>query len=364
MSVVAGLAHHSDDLFHGRRVGGIEPSLVAGRTSGVVAGHGRGRATPTGGIEHWRDGHGISSQSHSGTQSPPPYRRSRILASGITSRSRSSSSDRSGTRRLARHPALAQDGRLAVRRRDGRIVDRSLALAKGAPRSPGDAQDHRGDGQAPSRASSKGPRERGLLVGSRIKVQLSPAACTTRTSQCAPRTIRPLTVPSACGTLPRCLATTMTSAPVCCAAARISVVGSPTGANMSPRCRERRAAAALRRAAAIAGCVARPAARSGFPIPVPASRSPQSRGHRDGRSRRRGRAHVAQPRSRRKPRASVSPLSAVHSPPARRRLVSARLDEYDQRARRALRRAYPTPSHPDARGPRSTGRALVEAGLR
>jgi hypothetical protein len=49
--VVAGLAHHGDDLFHGRRVGGIEPPL-AGRTSGVVAGHGRGRATPTGGIEH------------------------------------------------------------------------------------------------------------------------------------------------------------------------------------------------------------------------------------------------------------------------------------------------------------------------
>jgi hypothetical protein len=89
VAVVAGLAHHGDDLFHGRRIGGIEPPLVAGRTSGVIAGHGRGRATPTGGIEHWRDGHGISSQSHSGTQSPPPYRRSRILASGITSRSRS-----------------------------------------------------------------------------------------------------------------------------------------------------------------------------------------------------------------------------------------------------------------------------------
>jgi hypothetical protein len=38
----------------GRRstVGGIELALVAGRTSGVVAGHGRGRATPTRGIEH------------------------------------------------------------------------------------------------------------------------------------------------------------------------------------------------------------------------------------------------------------------------------------------------------------------------
>jgi hypothetical protein len=30
MSVVAGLAHHGDDLLHGRWVGGIEPSLVAG----------------------------------------------------------------------------------------------------------------------------------------------------------------------------------------------------------------------------------------------------------------------------------------------------------------------------------------------
>jgi hypothetical protein len=52
MAVVAGLAHHGDDLFNGRRVGGIEPPLVAGRTSAVVAGHRRGRATPTGGIEY------------------------------------------------------------------------------------------------------------------------------------------------------------------------------------------------------------------------------------------------------------------------------------------------------------------------
>jgi hypothetical protein len=48
VGVVADLAQHGDDLFHGRRVGGIEPPLVAGRTSGVVAGHGRRRATPTG----------------------------------------------------------------------------------------------------------------------------------------------------------------------------------------------------------------------------------------------------------------------------------------------------------------------------
>jgi hypothetical protein len=53
VAVVAGLAHHGDDLLHRRRVGGIEPPLVAGWTSGVVAGHRRGRATPTGGIEHY-----------------------------------------------------------------------------------------------------------------------------------------------------------------------------------------------------------------------------------------------------------------------------------------------------------------------
>jgi hypothetical protein len=53
VAIVAGFAHHGDDLFHGRRVGEIEPPLVARRTSGVVAGHGRGRATPTGGIEHY-----------------------------------------------------------------------------------------------------------------------------------------------------------------------------------------------------------------------------------------------------------------------------------------------------------------------
>jgi hypothetical protein len=55
----------------------------------VVAGHGRGRATPTGGIEHWQDGQGISFQSHSGTRNPLAYQRSRIPAIGITSRSRS-----------------------------------------------------------------------------------------------------------------------------------------------------------------------------------------------------------------------------------------------------------------------------------
>jgi hypothetical protein len=52
VAVVAGLAHDRDDLLHGRRVGGVAQSLVARRASGVVAGHGRGRAPPTGGIEN------------------------------------------------------------------------------------------------------------------------------------------------------------------------------------------------------------------------------------------------------------------------------------------------------------------------
>jgi hypothetical protein len=43
---------HGDDFFHGRRVSGIEPPLVAERPSDVISGQGRGRATPTGGIEH------------------------------------------------------------------------------------------------------------------------------------------------------------------------------------------------------------------------------------------------------------------------------------------------------------------------
>jgi hypothetical protein len=77
VAVVAGMAHHGDDLLDSRRVGGIELPLVARRTSGVVAGHGRERATPTGGIEHCWDDHGISSQSHS-VRSPLPYQQSRI----------------------------------------------------------------------------------------------------------------------------------------------------------------------------------------------------------------------------------------------------------------------------------------------
>ena len=72
VAIIGCLAHHRDDLLDGRRVGGIELPLVAGGATGVVARHGRGRSPPTGGIENWQDGHGISSQSHSG-QSPRHY---------------------------------------------------------------------------------------------------------------------------------------------------------------------------------------------------------------------------------------------------------------------------------------------------
>jgi hypothetical protein len=44
----------------------------------VIAPQGRRRAPPTGGIEHGTDGHGISSQSHSG-HSPLLYQRSRVV---------------------------------------------------------------------------------------------------------------------------------------------------------------------------------------------------------------------------------------------------------------------------------------------
>jgi hypothetical protein len=50
-SVACG-AHHRDDLLHGRRVSWIAQPLVARRTAGMKAGHGRRRAAPTGGIEH------------------------------------------------------------------------------------------------------------------------------------------------------------------------------------------------------------------------------------------------------------------------------------------------------------------------
>jgi hypothetical protein len=66
VAIVGSSAHHRDDFFDGRRVGGIELPLVAGRATGVVARQGCGRSPPTGGIERSRDGHGISSQSNSG----------------------------------------------------------------------------------------------------------------------------------------------------------------------------------------------------------------------------------------------------------------------------------------------------------
>jgi hypothetical protein len=111
VEVVACLAHHGDDLFHGRRVGGIELPLVAGRASGVVAGYCRGRATPpaTSSTGETFMGsppiaqRGISSHCTAG-QSPLPYRRSRMPGQAA---SRPSSSSRfAGTTRTpgARRP--------------------------------------------------------------------------------------------------------------------------------------------------------------------------------------------------------------------------------------------------------------------
>jgi hypothetical protein len=78
VAVIGGRAHHGDDLLDGRRVRGIELALVARRAPGVIVGHGRRRATPTGGIEHCLI-MGSSSQSHSG-QMPLTYQRSHIHA--------------------------------------------------------------------------------------------------------------------------------------------------------------------------------------------------------------------------------------------------------------------------------------------
>jgi hypothetical protein len=78
---VAGEPHDGDNLLDGRRVGGIELALVVRRATGVVARHRRGRAAPTGGIENYGHGHGISSQSHCG-QFPPLYQHRRVTASG------------------------------------------------------------------------------------------------------------------------------------------------------------------------------------------------------------------------------------------------------------------------------------------
>ena len=45
---------------------GSELAFITRRATGVIAQKGRGRAAPTGGIENYGHGHGISSQSHSG----------------------------------------------------------------------------------------------------------------------------------------------------------------------------------------------------------------------------------------------------------------------------------------------------------
>jgi hypothetical protein len=66
VTVFGGVSHDRHDLLHLRRVGRVPHPLVARRPAGVIAGHGRGRATPPGGIENGRAVMGSSSQSHSG----------------------------------------------------------------------------------------------------------------------------------------------------------------------------------------------------------------------------------------------------------------------------------------------------------
>ncbi len=59
VAIGADLAHHGDDLLDRRRVGRVAQPLVAGRSSGVVAGHRRRRAPTPGGVENSGYGHGI-----------------------------------------------------------------------------------------------------------------------------------------------------------------------------------------------------------------------------------------------------------------------------------------------------------------
>jgi hypothetical protein len=66
MAVGADLAHHGDDLLDGWWIGRVAHPLVTGRSSGVVAGRGCGRAATPGGIENSEYGHGILLPSHSG----------------------------------------------------------------------------------------------------------------------------------------------------------------------------------------------------------------------------------------------------------------------------------------------------------
>ena len=70
--------------------------------------HRRRRAAPTGGIENWQGGHGVSSQSHSG-QSPLPYQRSAHLA--VRSRCRFAPTQRKSDGSLSRRPTVVLGGR-------------------------------------------------------------------------------------------------------------------------------------------------------------------------------------------------------------------------------------------------------------
>jgi hypothetical protein len=106
VAIVAGPAHHRDDLLHRRRVRRTEPPLVARRTAGAVTRQRRRRAPPTGGTENWHDGHGISSQSHSG-RSPLPYQPRCQFA-----RCRFAPTQPKSGGSLSRRPTLVRSGRL------------------------------------------------------------------------------------------------------------------------------------------------------------------------------------------------------------------------------------------------------------
>src|SRR4051794_37626009 len=130
VAIVCRLAHHRDDLLHGRRVGGIVLPLVAGCATGVIAGHGRGRSPPTGGIERGRDSLGISSKLHSG-QGPLLYRGSRLVARvRLPLRLRLAEAGNSSDRRLD----IVRSGRLARTYGDVRSRQSSESLLRGEVR--------------------------------------------------------------------------------------------------------------------------------------------------------------------------------------------------------------------------------------
>ena len=56
---IASLPHDCDDLLDGRRVSRVAHTLVARRVASVIPRQRRRRATPSGGIQDNRDGHGI-----------------------------------------------------------------------------------------------------------------------------------------------------------------------------------------------------------------------------------------------------------------------------------------------------------------